>query len=90
MHSHRHPRTPTLPACLPAPPCLPCPAPPAVFAGIGFAWYHYVYLLPKVDYNRVHPYTSWIPITGDWLAGLAGRAGLLVPGWAGWRGVVMR
>ena len=87
MHSPQTPSHTNL-ACLPHP---ACPAPPAVFAGIGFAWYHYVYLLPKVDYNRVHPYTSWIPITGDWLAGLTGWPGLLAClCQAGQGGVVMR
>ena len=35
----------------------------AVTLALFAAWYHYIYLLPKREYNRVHPYTSWIPIT---------------------------
>jgi len=43
------------------------PTSTCVFAAVTLAcfalWYHYIYLLPKRDYNRVHPYTCWIPIT---------------------------
>ncbi len=30
---------------------------------IGYVYYVYVFSLPKVEYNKLHPYTSWIPIT---------------------------
>jgi hypothetical protein len=29
----------------------------------GTVYYNEIYCLPKLEYNQVHPYTSWIPIT---------------------------
>lgn len=34
-----------------------------VAGAMFYAWYVFVFRLPKLEYNVLHPYTSWIPIT---------------------------
>jgi hypothetical protein len=35
----------------------------AVMLAVTAWWYNTYYVLPKLEYNVAHPYTSWIPIT---------------------------
>ncbi|KAI8102617.1 hypothetical protein M9435_006215 [Picochlorum sp. BPE23] len=35
----------------------------SVCVGAMYLWYQHIYTLPKLEYNKIHPYTSWIPIT---------------------------
>ncbi|RMZ53981.1 hypothetical protein APUTEX25_002558 [Auxenochlorella protothecoides] len=37
----------------------------AVCALVGYTWYAHVFSKPKLEYNALHPYTSWIPITAS-------------------------
>ena len=55
--------------------CMHGLAAAAVLLAVGATWYTYVYCLPQRQYNALHPYTSWIPITGEaaWVAQLHAR-----------------
>lgn len=61
-------------SCLKAIECLSAPrrltvriAIVAVCAVAGHVWFTRVYTLPKLEYNRLHPFTSWVPLT-IWMA----------------------
>ena len=34
----------------------------SVTLGIGYVWYINAFALDKYSYNKVHPFTSWVPI----------------------------
>ncbi|CAE7363288.1 RWA1 [Symbiodinium sp. KB8] len=34
-----------------------------VSACVGIAWWHFAFRLPKLEYNKIHPYTSFVPLT---------------------------
>ena len=61
----------------------------AVCLVVGTVWYQQVYTLPKYEYNALHPYTSWIPIT-IWivLRNLTPRMRVVSLGVFGWCGCI--
>ena len=61
----------------------------AACAAAGMAWYHHVYVLPKLEYNAIHPYTSWIPISiWAFMRNLTPRMRVVSLGVFGWLGCI--
>uniref|UniRef100_A0A061S981 Acetyltransferase-related family protein n=1 Tax=Tetraselmis sp. GSL018 TaxID=582737 RepID=A0A061S981_9CHLO len=64
----------------------------AVLAACGLvlmAWYSHIYVLPKLEYNAIHPYTSWIPITVWMIArNILPRMRVVSLGIFGWLGCI--
>ena len=56
---------------------------------VFYLWYRHVYRLPKLEYNKLHPYTSWIPITAYlMLRNLTPTLRLHAMGLYGWLGCI--